>query len=57
MSDRQPPTPDEIRAACAVIREGWSEERWSREMTEADRRWELPVVSSNVSRNRDGLHD
>jgi hypothetical protein len=29
--ERYIPTPEEIRIECAKIRDGWSEERWSRQ--------------------------
>ena len=49
MTDRQRyvPTPEEIAAECAKIREGWSEERWERQRTQADRGWMPPVIGTN----------
>ena len=48
MTDRQRyvPTPEEIARVCAEIREGWSDERWERQRTNADRGWMPPVIGT-----------
>jgi hypothetical protein len=40
---RYNPTPEEIAEGCRKIREGWSDERWSREKA---KEWQIPEVSA-----------
>ena len=35
------PTPEEIAEECRLIREGWSKERWKKQVGHVE--WELPV--------------
>jgi hypothetical protein len=35
------PTPEEIEEECRKIREGWSKERWKKQVGQVE--WEIPV--------------
>ena len=44
MRERYTPTPEEIRAECEKIREGWDELRWSREEKYVE--WQVPIIEA-----------
>lgn len=45
--ERYLPTPEEIRAECIKIRDGWTEDRWKRAEVRVE--WELPLAKGITS--------
>jgi len=45
--ERYLPTPEEIRAECIKIRDGWTEDRWKRAEVRVE--WELPLAKGVTS--------
>lgn len=45
-----PPSPEEIRRACARIRRGWTEEQRAQRRVSPTPPWEAPVLPASVFR-------